>query len=196
LTRTLAGPGRAIIGIDPSRTMLDWARRQPGAEDVAWILGDASELPADGSVDLILCTGNAIMHLAPDELEDAARRAAGALRRRGTIAFESRNLAYREWEQWTPETTLGERDTALGRLREWLEVIEVWDDGRVTFDAHNVLADGSDRVYRSVLHFCGADVFARVLRAAGFAQVQVEGGWQGEPATAGSRLLVVRAARA
>jgi SAM-dependent methyltransferase len=193
LTRTLAGPGRRVVGIDPSRAMLDWARRQPGADAVTWVLGDASMLPIDGTVDLIVCTGNAIMHLAPDEVREAARRAAGALRPGGTIAFESRNPEHREWEQWTPEATLGERNTALGRLREWLEVTEVRDDGRVTFDAHNLLADGPDRVYRSVLHFRDPAIFDRVLRDAGFVRIGIDGGWRGERVTGDSRLLVVRA---
>jgi SAM-dependent methyltransferase len=194
LTRTFVGQGRTVLGIDPSRTMLHWARRQPGAESVTWVLGDASELPTDETVDLIVCTGNAIMHLTAEAPADAARRAVRALRAGGMLAFESRNPARREWEQWTPEATLGERDIPLGRLREWLEVTEV-RDGRVTFDAHNVLPDGRDRVYRSVLHFRSAEAFVNALREAGFAEVRVDGGWRSEPVTPDSRLLVIRAER-
>ncbi len=42
LTRALATPGRVVIGVDPSATMLSYARRQPGAETVTWIDGDAT----------------------------------------------------------------------------------------------------------------------------------------------------------
>jgi 2-polyprenyl-3-methyl-5-hydroxy-6-metoxy-1,4-benzoquinol methylase len=63
LTRSLAAPGREVTGIDPSRTMLDWARRQPGAEAIRWIEGDATSIAPTGDVDVVLCTGNAIMHL-------------------------------------------------------------------------------------------------------------------------------------
>src|SRR5690242_19289921 len=59
LTRSLAGPGRTVTGVDPSATMLGFARRQPGADAVTWILGDATALPPTGTVDLALCTGNA-----------------------------------------------------------------------------------------------------------------------------------------
>jgi hypothetical protein len=33
-----------VIGVDPSATMLGYARCQPPAEDVTWIQGDASSL--------------------------------------------------------------------------------------------------------------------------------------------------------
>jgi 2-polyprenyl-3-methyl-5-hydroxy-6-metoxy-1,4-benzoquinol methylase len=34
LTRSFVRPGRRVLGVDPSATMLDHARRQPGAESV------------------------------------------------------------------------------------------------------------------------------------------------------------------
>jgi SAM-dependent methyltransferase len=65
LTRALAGERRTVIGVDPSRTMLDYARRQPGSGSVIWIHGDASALRHDGNADLAICTDNAIMHVSP-----------------------------------------------------------------------------------------------------------------------------------
>src|SRR5215470_18290465 len=59
LTRSLARPGRTVIGVDPSRTMLDYAVRQLGSEAVTWIEGDASVLAQDETADLAICTGNA-----------------------------------------------------------------------------------------------------------------------------------------
>lgn len=189
LTRSLAGPGRAVTGVDPSATMLGFARRQPGADAVTWILGDATVLPPTATVDLALCTGNAIQQIGPDDLPATLAAIAGALRPGGTFGFESRNPAAREWERWTPEATTGERDTRVGRLREWLEVTEV-ADGRVVFDAHNVFEDGADRVYPNTLHFRTAEQFREALHAAGFADVTWSGGWA--PDT--SRVFVFRAA--
>ncbi|HLX49406.1 MAG TPA: class I SAM-dependent methyltransferase, partial [Streptosporangiaceae bacterium] len=60
LTRSLARPGRTVIGVDPSPTMLGYARQQPGSESMTWIHGDASALAPNGTADLVLCTGNAI----------------------------------------------------------------------------------------------------------------------------------------
>lgn len=195
LTRSLAAPNRKVTGIDPSRTMLDWARRQPGAENIAWVEGDATSISSTGDIDLVLCTGNAIMHLDPDDLTNALERISAALRPGGVLSFESRNPSAREWEQWTRDVTFRERQTDLGRLREWIEVTEVAGD-IVTFDAHNVLPDGDDRTYTSVLHFRDAATFRNALHAAGFRDIVVHGGWLGEDVTTLSRLLVIVARRA
>src|SRR5262245_25854865 len=53
LTRELATESRKVIGIDPSPTMLAYARRQAGAERVEWIEGDSSALPK-AEADLLL----------------------------------------------------------------------------------------------------------------------------------------------
>ncbi len=64
LTRSLTAPGRTVIGVDPSATMLDFARRQPGAGAVRWIEGGAAAIPQSGDADLVICTGNAIQHIS------------------------------------------------------------------------------------------------------------------------------------
>jgi SAM-dependent methyltransferase len=195
LTRSLAGPGRTVIGVDPSRTMLDYARRQPGGESVTWIHGDASVLAPDGTADLVICTGNAIMHVSPQELPSTLTSLANALRSGGTLSFESRNPAHREWERWTTEATYGERATPAGYLREWLDVTDV-REARVVFDAHNVFPSGEDRVYTSILFFREAEEFRRELDAAGFTDITWTGDWHGAPAEDGSRIFVFRARRA
>jgi SAM-dependent methyltransferase len=195
LTRSLARPGRTVIGIDPSRTMLDYARRQSGSEAVTWIHGDAGALAPTGTADLALCTGNSIMHVGPQELPSTLASLAKVLRSGGTLSFESRNPAYRDWERWTPAATYGERATPAGYLREWLDVTEV-REARVVFDAHNVFPDGEDRVYTSVLFFRGAEEFQRELDLAGFTHITWACDWHGTPADEQSRIFVLRARRA
>ncbi|MFF0342166.1 class I SAM-dependent methyltransferase [Kribbella sp. NPDC004875] len=192
LTRSLVAPGRVVIGIDPSTTMLGYARRQPGADGVTWIDGDHHVVRPTGDVDLVVSSGNTMMHVAEHQASVSA--IAAALRSGGVFAFESRNPAMRAWEQWTSEATYGERDTAVGHLKEWLELIEI-ADGRVVFDAHNVFPDGHDAVYRNVLYFRSADELLADLRIAGFTGVTIDGGWHGEPLAEDSRLLVVRATK-
>lgn len=139
LTRPLARPGRSVTGIDPSRTMIDWARRQPRAHQVDWIEGDASSIPVTGDVDLVLCTGNTIMHLSGVDLTATLRQVIRGLCSGGVVSFERRNPQARGWERRTREATVGTRETSLGRLTEWIEVTDV-SGGRVTFDAHKRLA--------------------------------------------------------
>ncbi|GAA1558054.1 class I SAM-dependent methyltransferase [Kribbella hippodromi] len=192
LTRSLVAPGRVVIGVDPSPTMLGYARRRPGADVVRWIDGDYRAVEPGGDVDLVVSSGNTMMHVSGADHVPALSALAGALRSGGMIAFESRHPAARAWEQWTREATDGERDTPVGRLREWLDLIEV-ADGRVVFDAHNVFPDGTVAVYRNVLHFRSPAEITTDLRRAGFTDVKIDGGWHGEALTDESRLLVVRA---
>ncbi|MGC4939780.1 class I SAM-dependent methyltransferase [Kribbella sp. DT2] len=188
LTRALATPGRQVVGVDPSPTMLGFARRQPGADAVTWIDGDATALPGDATADLVISSGNAIMHV--EDLRATLNRLTAVLRPGGMISFETRNPARRAWEHWTTGVT--ERETAFGPLREWMEVTSV-DQGRVTFDAYNVFEDGRQEVYTSVLYFREAEELAADLAATGFEEIALSGGWHGEPLTAESRLIVVRA---
>jgi SAM-dependent methyltransferase len=192
LTRSLVRPGRTVTGVDPSRTMLDYARRQPGSESVTWIHGDASALAPDAAADLAVCTGNAIMHIGPEALPSTLMSIAAALSPGATLSFESRNPACRAWERWTPDATYGERDTPVGQLREWLDVTDTTGD-RVVFDAHNVFSDGEDRVYTSVLFFRAEEEFRRQLDLAGFTAVTCAGDWNGAPVEERSPLLIFRA---
>jgi ubiquinone/menaquinone biosynthesis C-methylase UbiE len=194
LTRSLARAGRTVIGVDPSRTMLDYARRQPSSESVTWIHGDASVLPPDGTADLAICTGNAIMHLSPQELPRTLASLAAALRPGGTLSFESRNPSDRSWERWTRQLTYTERLTPVGQLREWLQVTDV-REGRVVFDAHNVFPDGEDRVYTSILFFRTAEEFQRELELAGFTEIAWTGDWRGTPIGRTSPFFVFRTRR-
>ncbi|MGY0231529.1 class I SAM-dependent methyltransferase [Longispora urticae] len=193
LTRALAGPGRVVFGVDPSATMLAYARSRPGSGAVTWLPGDARAVPVTGTADLAVCTGNSIMHIGDGELPATLAALAGALRPGGVLAFESRDPRYREWEHWTPDATYGERTTPFGLLKEWIDVTGV-SDGRVVFDAHNVFPDGEDRIYRTTLYFRTATEFRRELAAAGFTDVVCAGDWEGGPA-GDSGLLVFRARR-
>lgn len=174
--------------------MLNYARAQPGADGVLWLLGDATAIKPISQVDLAICTGNAIMHLSPDDLPSTMTALAEALHPGAIFSFDTRNPTFREWERWTPKRTFSERATPLGPLKEWLQVSEM-DEGRVMFDAHNVLTSGEDRVYSSTLYFRSADEFTTHLRAAGFDQIELAGDWDGSPLTEDSVSIVIRAVR-
>lgn len=192
LTRALALSGRTVIGVDPSVTMLGYARKQPGAEAVTWIDGDATYVEPAGDADLVVSSGNTMMHLSPEGYPSVLGSLAAALRSGGTISFESRNPADRAWERWSRRATYSERDTPFGHLREWLDVTEV-DRGRVVFDAHNLFRDGREAIYTSVLYFRTAEEITSDLQHAGFKDVDVRGGWHSEPVTDESRVLIFRA---
>lgn len=66
LCRSLAARGHEVIGVEPQLTMLDIARRQPGASAVTWVHGTAGDLPA-GWADLAVMTGHVAQYFLDDE---------------------------------------------------------------------------------------------------------------------------------
>jgi SAM-dependent methyltransferase len=196
LTRSLATPGRKVLGVDPSATMLGHAVAQPGADRLIWVRGDATAIPATGDADLVISSGNAMMHVPPEALAATLTSVAAALRPGGSLAFDTRNPSRRAWEEWTKACTVRERVTSFGHLREWIEVTgRDHEPGRVAFDAHNVIDGGQDRVYSSVVHFRSPEELEAALTATGFADVEIAGGWHREPVTKESASVVVTARR-
>ncbi len=63
------------------------------------------------------------------------------------------------------QATMSERETPLGHLREWLEVTRVDTTRRVVVDSHNIVGDGPDRVFTSVLYFRTVQEFTDQLAA-------------------------------
>lgn len=175
LTRALATPGRVVLGVDPSAPMLTYARRQPGAEAVTWLLGDATTLSRAGDADLIVSAANTMMHISPWDYPPVLSALREALRPGGLISFDTRHPQARVWERWSPARTRTERATRNGQLREW----RVWRSGRTT----------------TTLYFRSAEDITADLERAGFSCVDVRGGWHNEPVTAESRVLVFRATR-
>ena len=194
LTVTLARPGRSVRGIDPSANMLTIARARPGAAAVDWELGGAT-LIEPGSADLVIMTGNVAQHIAGPAWPQTLRAIRAGLVEGGRLAFESRNPDDRAWEAWAAEPP-ATRDTAFGPLTEWLEFSPMVADGAVEMRAHNVFErTGEHLVENQTLVFRSAAVLRAELEAAGLSVVRIDGGWNGEPATEGSRVLVVEAQR-
>lgn len=106
LTVTLVGQGRAVTGIDPSATMLAYARARPGSGQVTWVEGTSSALEVCAS-DLVLMTGNVAMHIIGEDWQHTLQDIAEALTAGGTLAFEVRNPLARAWEQWPVEGQSG-----------------------------------------------------------------------------------------
>lgn len=195
LTRELAIAGRRVIGVDPAPAMLAYARRQPGAEHVAWVEGAASALGMPAA-DLVVMTGN-VAQIFLDDAEWATTLCAihAALRPDGYLAFESRNPDDRAWERWNRAATYEEIDSSDGPLTCWLDLVNV-GNGRVCFEGHNLFANtGEDVVVRSELRFRTLAELTDSLVGAGFVVEQVYGDWQRGPLHTTSRVMVFVARR-
>lgn len=196
LTRELAAvEGRDVMGVDPALAMLAAARRQPGADRVTWIEGDASALETPAA-DLALMTGNVAQVFLEDAEWAATLRAIhAALRPDGHLAFESRNPDVRAWEQWTHDATYERIDSPFGPMECWLELVHVGKD-RVRFAGHNIFTDtGEVVVVGSELRFRSRAEITDSLTNAGFTVEQVYGDWDGSPMTSADRVMIFLASR-
>lgn len=196
LTRELAAvAGRSVTGVDPSPAMLGVARRQPDAERVQWVEGDASALGTPAA-DLVVMTGNVAQVFLDDAEWSATLHAIhAALRPSGHLAFESRNPNARAWEQWTRNATYERIDSPFGPMECWLELVHV-GDGRVRFEGHNVFTNtGEVVVASSELRFRSQAEITDSLANAGFTVEHVYGDWDGGPMTSASRVMIFVASR-
>lgn len=188
LAAALAKDGHDVLGLDPSPSMLAYARRRPGGGGVRWVEGDTSSLHGTG-FDLALLTGNVPQHIADGEWERTLADLQARLRPGGTLAFETRNPEAREWEHWaTDEHT--RRDTLHGPLEEWMRV-EVVDARTIRFEAFNTFAASNETVVEAqTLLFRPREEIERQLAAARFDVEQVYGTWASQPLATGDPIMI------
>lgn len=186
---TFVKPGRQVVGIDPSPAMLDHGIRRPGADQLAWILGDSTVVPVSNA-DLAVMTGNVAQHIPDPDWERTLADLAAALRPGGILAFESRNPLARAWESWTSV-----EPTRRGLLRQWTEAREL-PGGRVQLREHTRFdTTGEHIVEEAVLAFRSRTLIESQLEAAGFEIVRVWGTWNRTPHTPSQPLLIFEARR-
>ncbi|MFF8640882.1 class I SAM-dependent methyltransferase [Streptomyces sp. NPDC015345] len=150
----LARRGIEVVGVDPAGASVDVARAKQGAEQVRWLVGDATALPPL-RVDLATMTANVAQAIAdPADWQGTLRGAYEALRPGGRLVFETRDPARRAWEEWNREATHQVTEVAgVGALERWLEVTAV-DGPVVTFRWTLVFAaDGKVLTSDSTLRF-------------------------------------------
>jgi SAM-dependent methyltransferase len=125
LARRLSARGLAVTGLDPAAASLDVAASRPGADRVAWLLGDPSTLPPM-SVDLATMTGNvAQVFLTDAEWSSILAGIHDALRQGGHLVFETRDPVDRAWERWNRAASFATLRSAAGWIEHWVELLEV-----------------------------------------------------------------------
>jgi len=190
LCRSLAARGHEVIGVEPQLTMLDIARRRPGASAVAWVRGAAGDLPA-GWAELAVMTGHVAQYFLDDEawrlVLTQSRR---SLRPGGHLAFEIRNASLDEWRTWASDEPGA---TSAGTVRA--DVHRAGD--LVTHTDHWVQHD-REWTTRETLRFPSWEDVTRGLATTGFVVEESWGDWTGEPITPRSPewIILARAAGA
>jgi SAM-dependent methyltransferase len=172
----LADRGLEVTGVDPARGSLEVARAKPGSERVHWIHGDATALPAM-RVELATMTANVAQAIAdPPDWEGTLRGVYDALRPGGHLVFETREPAYRAWQEWNRAASY--RTTTIpgvGAVESWVDMMDLsWP--LVTFRGTYVFAsDGQVLTSDSTLRFRERDEVEAALVAHGYAVQEVRG---------------------
>lgn len=179
LTVRLATGNRTVVGVDPSPTMIAFARDRPGAQRAEWVVGDSSSVPR-AQFDFAVMTGNVAQHIPDPDWTRTLSDLRSSMSVGGTLAFDSRNPSARAWEGWAaPDRT--SRDTQHGPLVEWMYA-ELVDDRTVQITAHNLFTRTGDTVtIREALKFRSLAEIERDLRAADFDIEAVYGDWFRSP---------------
>lgn len=188
LTVTFAREGRAVVGVDPSASMIAYARRRAGADAVDWVLGGSSGIPP-GRFDYAVMSGNVAQHIPDMDWDHTLRELRQALKTGGTLAFESRNPAVRAWENWASDkhTT---RETPHGKLIEWADISET-APGTVELVAHTLFAETKETVTETqLLVFRDRRTLEQQLNAAGFVVETVYGDWKRGPFTEYAPIMI------
>jgi SAM-dependent methyltransferase len=194
--------GYDVTGADPAAAMLAVARARPGGDQVRWIQASAAGLDTGPGLDtgrgfdLIIMTGHVFQLLLEDRdvrvaLEVLARHLAAG----GRLAFETRNPAVREWQDWNPRDTRQRVDAAGITADVHYDISAVAGD-LVTYETWYQFAGVRDPVVvPDTLRFMDQAQVAAFLAEAGLAQVTWYGDWDGSPYGPGSSEIIAVARR-
>ncbi|MGQ3027182.1 MAG: class I SAM-dependent methyltransferase [Ferrovibrionaceae bacterium] len=196
LATDLARRGHRVIGADPAGAMLDIARARPGGERVNWVQSDAAHLDLAIRFDLIVMTG----HVFQVFLDDATTLTSlQSLRRHlkpgGRLAFETRNPAVREWQDWTASQTQTEVVVSGKCVSVHYDVVDV-AESIVTYETHFAFGPTDRNVSIGRVRFIDAARLGQLLIGAGFAELTWFGDWDRSALGAGSPEIIVVAGQA
>ncbi|MCA8089401.1 class I SAM-dependent methyltransferase [Burkholderia anthina] len=196
--RRLAAAGHEVVAIDPAPAMIDYARRQPGADAVRWLPCDLDGLPPGVSFDAVVMTGHAFQCLLTDAAIDATLRSVRrALADGGRFLFETRNPRAEPWRAWTPQASASSVASPEFGVVELHHAVTAIDGPIVSFDTvYQFHRDGMQVTNASRLRFVTqADLQTRIA-AAGFSATDWCGDWHGAPFDAAASAEIIAICRA
>ncbi|WP_334032151.1 class I SAM-dependent methyltransferase [Burkholderia orbicola] len=181
--RRLAAAGHDVVAIDPAPAMIDYARRQPGADAVRWFACALDGLQPGAPFDAVVMTGHAFQCLLTDDDIDATLRGVRrVLDDGGHFLFDTRNPRVEPWRNWTPQASASRIASPEFGNVELHHAVTAVDGTIVSFDTYYRLHRDDMQVKNtSRLRFIAQrDLQARVA-VAGFSSTDWYGDWQRAP---------------
>jgi len=183
VTLRLAERGHTVTGVDPADGMLRVARMKDRESKVDWVQAPAAEFTLPDRFDLAIMTGHVFQVFLDDaETLAALRNIHRHMAPGGRLILESRNPQDKAWQDWTREKTREQRIIdGIGTVDVYYQIKDV-EGEHVTFDAVFTIEDtGETLVSESRLRFAPMGTIRGLLSAAGFAEVELLGWWDGTP---------------
>ena len=175
----LAERGHRVTGVDPAAAMLDVAKRKPHAEHVEWVEGSAQSYQSYRRFDLIVMTGHAFqILLTDDDVLAVLDNMRGHLKKRGRVAFETRNPSV----DWAGEWAGRRREVNMplgGQLIETLDILGK-DGELISFRTSYWLPHGT-LTTSSTLRFPSRQHVETLIARSGLVLRDVLGDWDGSP---------------
>ena len=186
----LAEAGYRVIGADRSPVLLDEARRRSGGREwPRWIQADHRELPfEDASFDAVLNLFSSLGYRGEEGDRATLAELKRVLRPGAAVVIETQHrdrimaiFRERDWEERGDDTRLEKRsfDYVAGEVETEHGLLE---------------ADGTRHLLTYRMRLYTATELARLVSDVGFDQVECFGGFEREPLSRETR-LVIRAAR-
>jgi SAM-dependent methyltransferase len=154
LATRLVEEGFEVTAVDPALASIEFAMRKPNANQVRWIVGDATHLPAMKS-DLAVMTGNVAQVFVSDvSWSQTLEAIRSKLSPNGHFVFETRDPSKKAWLDWTREKTYHRIHIEnIGFVAGWCDLLDVAGD-LISFRwAYHFEPDGKTLTSDSTLRF-------------------------------------------
>jgi SAM-dependent methyltransferase len=186
LTIDLANKGHKMIGVEPSKLMLEVAQKNSQGLDIEWFQGDAGNLK-EFNADLVIMTGHvAQFHIEDEQWKNALKSINKALKNGGYLVFESRNPDVQPWNNphqennndwYAPNFHKVFHDPKKGDIEYRAKLLEV-DGEKVTSEGHYLFTkSGEELTSANTLIFRTRQEIEYSLNDAGFSIEKVYGNW-------------------
>lgn len=197
LSVRLAAAGHRVVGAEPAPGMLKVARSRPGGDRVRWVEASATDIDLPDRFDLIVMTGHVFqVFRSDDEVVAVLSNLRRHLAPGGRISFESRNVAAREWENWTAAMT---NETVIvdgvGPVECCFDVTRV-DLPLVTYETRFRFPDGSSHAAPDTLRFHAPAGLVALVERSGLRVAEAYGDFDRSPLTDASPEIVIVAVSA
>jgi SAM-dependent methyltransferase len=188
LTIELANLGYKMIGVEPSKFMLDVAQKNSKDLEIQWIHGDAATLE-EFNADLVIMTGHvAQFHIDDEQWKNALKSINKALKDGGYLAFESRNPDVQPWNNpnqegntdwYAPNFHKDFYDPNEGKIEYRAKLLEVDGEKATSEGQYLFIKTGEKLTSANTLIFRTREEVENSLKDAGFSIEKVYGNWDG-----------------